>query len=581
MFLIKTLAFLTLLILQIFETTSGQKWSQSGKPYGQSGGVNRAMHGRCEPITIPLCKGIAYNQTIFPNLMGNQNQEEAGLDVHQYYPLVKVSCSADIRFFLCAMYAPVCTILEDPLPPCRELCLSARRGCEDLMKQFGFPWPAGFECNKFPPAKSELCVGDNNNGKISQEDLEKYVTLQPDVPSRPKNYDEMQDFVCPAQLQVPPDHEYKLSIGRTPKIVNVTNCGAPCYRLFFSGDDINQMQLWVGILSIPCLVSTLFTIITFCIDTSRFPYPEKPIVYLSMCYFIVAIVYIVGWIFDDSIACNDAFPEKANNLEMERVLKQGVLHDWRCSVVGMILYFFVMAGAGWWLALTVAWFLSAGLKWSMEAIDVYATYFHGIVWALASLQTIIVLILKKIEGDILSGVCFVGILQTDSLLYLIIIPLAFYLILGFVFLVLGFVCLIEVCRIMKKDGNKTNQLEAYILRIALFSILYLISASVVLGCYIYEYIHLPDWMQNWQETICRDKALIEKWQVPCRYPDNGYNKEYDPKFYVFMLKYGMINGIGIFSGVWVWSSMVKTISTWRHCCQRYCGSPASYRQATV
>ena len=559
-------ALVVLFVLQILE-------AQSSKIYGQSG-INKAMHGRCEPITIPFCKGIAYNQTIFPNLMGNQNQEEAGLDVHQYYPLVKVKCSADIQFFLCAMYAPVCTILEDPLPPCQELCQSARRGCEDLMKQFGFPWPSGFDCSKFPLTDSGLCVGDNNNGKFHKKDLEKYVPSTPDVPTRPTEFSKMQDFVCPAQLQVPTQHEYKLSIGRAPRIVNVTDCGAPCYRLFFNGEDINQMQIWVGIWSIVCLISTLFTNISFCMDTSRFPYPEKPIVYLSMCYLIVSVVYIVGWIFDDSIACNNPFPEKSNNLEMERVLKQGVL-DWRCSVVGMILYFFVMAGAGWWLALTIAWFLSAGLKWSMEAIDVYATYFHGSVWALASLQTIIVLILKKIEGDILSGVCFVGVLQTDSLLYLVIIPLAFYLILGFVFLVLGFVCLIEVCRIMKKDGNKTNQLEAYILRIAFFSILYLISASIVLGCYIYEYIHLPDWMQNWQETICRDPVLQTRWHVLCRYPDQEY-KEEDPKFYVFMLKYGMINGIGIFSGIWVWKG--KTISTWRNFFRTRCGA---YRQATV
>ena len=140
-----------LIIIQILVSTSGQKLSQ--------GNVNKAMHGRCEPITIPLCKGIPYNKTIFPNLMGNHNQEDAGLIVHQYYPLVKVKCSPDIQLFLCAMYAPVCTILEDPLPPCRELCQSAKSGCEALMTQFGFPWPPGFDCNKFPTSGRYGCPG--------------------------------------------------------------------------------------------------------------------------------------------------------------------------------------------------------------------------------------------------------------------------------------------------------------------------------------------------------------------------------------------------------------------------------------
>lgn len=31
-------------------------------------------HGRCEPITIPLCKDIQYNETIMPNLLGHQKQ---------------------------------------------------------------------------------------------------------------------------------------------------------------------------------------------------------------------------------------------------------------------------------------------------------------------------------------------------------------------------------------------------------------------------------------------------------------------------------------------------------------------------
>uniref|UniRef100_A0A8R1EA83 FZ domain-containing protein n=1 Tax=Caenorhabditis japonica TaxID=281687 RepID=A0A8R1EA83_CAEJA len=46
---------------------------------------------KCEPITIPLCKGIGYNMTAFPNSYGHEKQEEAGLEVHQFYPLVEVS----------------------------------------------------------------------------------------------------------------------------------------------------------------------------------------------------------------------------------------------------------------------------------------------------------------------------------------------------------------------------------------------------------------------------------------------------------------------------------------------------------
>ena len=49
-------------------------------------------HGgrRCELITIPMCQDIQYNMTIVPNLLNHRTQDDAGLEVHQFFPLVKV-----------------------------------------------------------------------------------------------------------------------------------------------------------------------------------------------------------------------------------------------------------------------------------------------------------------------------------------------------------------------------------------------------------------------------------------------------------------------------------------------------------
>ena len=176
-------------------------------------------HGRCEPITIPICREIPYNMTIFPNLMGHTSQDEASSEAYQYFPLIKVNCSADIQLFLCSMYAPVCTILERPLPPCRSLCESARQ-CEKLMQKFGFPWPASFECSKFPVAGGvdELCVGQNR-GRFGDPELERFRTTTL-VPSRPSDFSSMMDFICPAALKTPHDLEYKLvKINQVYKLI--------------------------------------------------------------------------------------------------------------------------------------------------------------------------------------------------------------------------------------------------------------------------------------------------------------------------------------------------------------------------
>ncbi|KAF5898733.1 frizzled-7, partial [Clarias magur] len=130
----------------------------SGQYHGEKG-ISVPEHGFCQPISIPLCMDMQYNQTIMPNLLGHTNQEDAGLEVHQFYPLVKVQCSPDLKFFLCSMYAPVCTVLEQAIPPCRTLCERARQGCEALMNKLSFQWPERLKCKNFPMrGAGENCV---------------------------------------------------------------------------------------------------------------------------------------------------------------------------------------------------------------------------------------------------------------------------------------------------------------------------------------------------------------------------------------------------------------------------------------
>ena len=41
----------------------------------------------CEPITVSMCKDIGYTMTPFPNSLGHTSQDEAGLEVHQFFPI--------------------------------------------------------------------------------------------------------------------------------------------------------------------------------------------------------------------------------------------------------------------------------------------------------------------------------------------------------------------------------------------------------------------------------------------------------------------------------------------------------------
>ncbi|XP_054642163.1 frizzled-7-like [Dunckerocampus dactyliophorus] len=111
----------------------------------------------CQPVSIPLCADVPYNQTIMPNLLGHTKQEDAAREMHHFDPLINASCSADLTMFLCTVYAPVCTVLEEPIPPCRDLCERVRQGCEARITEAGFQWPERLPCEEFPV--SGLCVG--------------------------------------------------------------------------------------------------------------------------------------------------------------------------------------------------------------------------------------------------------------------------------------------------------------------------------------------------------------------------------------------------------------------------------------
>lgn len=49
-------------------------------------------HGVCEPIRIEMCRGVGYNVTAMPNLVGNEIQGEADFTLQTFSPLIQYGC---------------------------------------------------------------------------------------------------------------------------------------------------------------------------------------------------------------------------------------------------------------------------------------------------------------------------------------------------------------------------------------------------------------------------------------------------------------------------------------------------------
>lgn len=508
--------------------------------YQGDNGIVVPEHGFCQPISIPLCTDIAYNQTIMPNLVGHSNQEDAGLEVHQFYPLVKVQCSPELKFFLCSMYAPVCTVLEKAIPPCRSICERAKQGCEALMNKFGFQWPDRLRCENFPVlGDGQICVGQNDSS----------TATVPPVISVPGTSDVSiipprgRPFHCPSVLKVPPYLSYKF--------LEEKDCAAPCEssrsggKMFFSDKEIHFSRIWILVWSVLCCASTLFTVTTYLVDMQRFRYPERPIIFLSGCYTMVSIAYIAGFFLGDRVACNDSFTPDGYKTIVQGTKKEG------CTILFMMLYFFSMASSIWWVILSLTWFLAAGMKWGHEAIEANSQYFHLAAWAVPAVKTISILAIGQIEGDVLSGVCFVSLSNLDPLRGFVLAPLFIYLFIGTSFLLAGFVSLFRIRTIMKHDGTKTEKLERLMVRIGVFSVLYTVPATIVIACFFYEQAFRPHWEHSWVSHNCRSLA------IPCPMHPGPHMT---PDFTVFMIKYLMTLIVGITSGFWIWSG--KTLNSW-------------------
>lgn len=83
-----------------------------------------------------------------------------------------------------------------------------------------------------------------------------------------------------------------------------------------------------------------------------------------------------------------------------------------------------------WVILTLTWFLAAGLKWGHEAIEMHSSYFHVAAWAIPAVKTIVILIMRLVDADDLTGLCYVGNQQQEALIGFVVAPLATYLLLG-------------------------------------------------------------------------------------------------------------------------------------------------------
>jgi len=133
-----------------------------------------------------------------------------------------------------------------------------------------------------------------------------------------------------------------------------------------------------------------------------------------------------------------------------RVIRYATTGPAACTAVFLLTYYFSMASCLWWVILTFTWFLAAGRKWGQEALAAHAHYFHLVAWVVPAVQSIAALAVSAVDGDSVSGICYVGNQDVVNLRGFVLGPLCAYLLCGSCFLVAGFVAMFRVRQVIHR-----------------------------------------------------------------------------------------------------------------------------------
>uniref|UniRef100_A0AC11EPV4 Uncharacterized protein n=1 Tax=Ovis aries TaxID=9940 RepID=A0AC11EPV4_SHEEP len=250
------------------------------------------------------------------------------------------------------------------------------------------------------------------------------------------------------------------------------DCGFWCHREWKIDPDLGCSFLhvrgelsfaryFIGLISGICLSATLFTFFTFLIDGIRFRYPERPIIMYAACYMMVSLIFFLGFLLEDRVACRASSPAQ-----------------YKASTVTQGSH-----NKHWWVILTITWFLAAVPKWGSEAIEKKALLFPAEAWGNPGTLTVILSAMNKMEGDGISGMCFVGLYDVAALRYFVLAPLCLCVVVGVSLLLAGIISLNRVRVEIPFEKENQYKLVEFMIWIGVFSTLYLIPLMVVLGCY--------------------------------------------------------------------------------------------------
>ncbi|XP_055954292.1 protein smoothened isoform X1 [Patella vulgata] len=503
------------LFLQFLQTTSVEPGPQCFQ-----------NNSTCIPITVKLCLGasLPIENTSISLAADSNSLEEIYEKLKLWSGLENApQCWQVVQPFLCSVYLPKCDAENEKVElPSRELCERTREPCK-IVESFHNGWPEFLQCDQ--PHFVTGCTTDTYEGL---------------------------NFNTSGRCEYP----LILTENKDSWFTDVPGCGIPCQNPLFSQQEHDEVHAFIAVFGCICLVCTLFTVLTFIIDwknASR--YPALILFYINACFFVGSIGWLAQFAGDarQDIVCRSDGTARMG----EPRLGSG---STSCTIVFLMVYYTMMAGVIWFVMLAYSWHLTfKSLGTPTDYLSSKTAYFHLISWLLPLVLSIICLSMSEIDGDSLSGICFVGYMKHGIRAGFVLTPIAVVLITGLFFLLKGLITLIKI----RKEANifispkATSKIRETILRLGIFSCLALFFVLVTFSVHVYTFANENLWRESYTSYYkCKANVTIA-------HSDNSTESchiENHPSIVAMEIHIFAFFGAGIVMSSWSWNK--STLSSW-------------------
>ncbi|XP_005733574.1 protein smoothened [Pundamilia nyererei] len=349
----------------------------------------------CEVLKYNTCLGspLPYTHTSLILAEDSSTQEEAFEKLTMWSGLRNAPrCWSVIQPLLCAVYMPKCENGRVELPS-QSLCLTTRSPCSIVDRERG--WPSFLKCDKFPVG----CSNEVQKLKFNTSGQCEAPLVKTDIQSS----------------------WYK----------DVEGCGIQCDNPLFTEEEHNDMHAYIAYFGTITLLCTFFTLATFLADWKNSNrYPAVILFYINACFFVGSI----GWLAQFLDGAREEIVCKSDNTM--RLGEPSSSETLSCVTIFIIVYYSLMSGVIWFVMLTYAWHTSfKALGTTHQPLSGRTSYFHMVTWSIPFVLTVAILAIAEVDGDSVSGICFVGYKNYRYRAGFVLAPIGVVLVVGGYFLI--------------------------------------------------------------------------------------------------------------------------------------------------